>query len=102
MTIPFQKVDQVNRGFFQDKQVNLADKDQRTGADGILGLAPNDPTNISTWDWHQYNVLDYLKAQDVITHKVFSIYTSLKTGNASSHIKFGGYDDNAIKPGSQL
>ena len=74
----------------------------RTGADGILGLAPNDPTNMTTWDWHEFNVLNHLKSQGQIDHKIFSIYTSLTTGNASSHIKFGGFDDNAVKPGYQL
>ena len=54
---------------------------------------------MTTWDWHDYNVLNYLKSSGLIDHKVFSIYTSLEIGNASSHIKFGGYDDNAIKPG---
>lgn len=47
-------------------------------------------------------MLNSLKSQNLITHKVFSIYTSLTPGNASSHIKFGGYDDNAVKPGSVL
>ena len=48
-----------------------------------------------------YNMMKELLEKDHISHNIFSIYTSMKPGN-SSHIIFGGIDEQGIQPNQTM
>ena len=67
------------------------------GYDGILGLAP------FKGDTYGYdaNFMHHLVIDGYVNFEVFSIYVDLTPGN-SSHIKFGGWEEEAVADGKTL
>lgn len=64
------------------------------GYDGILGLGPKDPQKHDYWNSPSW--IDKLSRDQFISQPVFAIFIALKFENASSHIKFGGWDRDAV------
>jgi hypothetical protein len=64
-------------------------------SDGFLGLAPYNKATAET----DRSFLYQLKKNKYIDHIIFSVYLKMEYGN-TTHIKFGGYDDEGIIGGN--
>ena len=65
--------------------------------DGVLGLAPNDPTNY----YIQNNLMSQLIKFEAIDNNIFSIFSNSEPGE-STHIKFGGWDQVGLQDDENL
>ena len=67
--------------------------------DGYIGLKPYDKTSETS---KSINFMYNLKEKGYISHNVFSIYSQLDDDYNSSYIKFGGYDEGAVRRNHRL
>lgn len=61
-------------------------------ADGVLGIKPYS----TKYEDNTPSLMEYLEQNNYIEDKIFSIYLSPNTVQASSQIRFGGYNTELI------